>query len=202
MKVFNKKIKQKFLKLIKDNIKKHEYRLANEGNLQIKSGDFLNLISNENNRNYVNVRINNYKKYPNWETALIHNWKNDFKSLYDNFEDCLNDCKKIYSKNDVDKYGIVVWEIEARELKLSNSSILLDTNIIIQRESHNNTSFVVNKLFNWIEKCNNSKYISEETKKELSLYKDEHLKNQILIKLNSYKLLHNFPLCDDDFLNL
>ena len=199
MKVYNKKIKPVFIKSIINKIKKHEYRLCDEENSNVKKGDILNLISNIDKDYYVTVKIKSIKHFSNWESALKETWEDDFKGIFDNFVTCLKECKKFYSYEDVNKYGIVVWEIEPKTINLIGSRILLDTNIIIQRESYNNVSFEVNQLYNLIDKFKNIKYISKYTKEELLNYKDSDRSEKMQLKLNSYEVLPNFKFDEDEF---
>lgn len=198
MKTFYLKIREKFISEIKNNRKKHEYRLATPERLTIKVGDLLVLISNQNKKNFVKTSVQSIKIYKDWESAISENWK-DFENLYSSIEEALKDCYKFYTKNEVENFGISVFEIEQLQTKYEDIDILLDTNIIIKRESSNNASFEIASLFNWFGKKNITTYIHSETKKELSKYSDEKIKQNMLTKLNSYNELPKFEFVEDEY---
>ena len=73
--------------------------------------------------------------------------------------------------------------------------ILLDTNIIIHRESNKIYNLDIGQLFNWIDKLKYSKYIHPLTIEELNRYKDANALITINIKIESYNTLkHPAPL--------
>lgn len=73
--------------------------------------------------------------------------------------------------------------------------VLLDTNIIIDRESTNVSNFSISTLYKWIDKLKYTKYIHPSTTAEISNYHDKKLVDILKIKLESYELL----IPDDDF---
>ena len=192
MKNYYLKIRDKFILDIKNKVKKHEYRLASPERKQAKVGDTLVLISNQNKENFVRTTIKGIKIYKSWREALIENWEQDFKNIYTSLEDTLKECYKFYSKTEVEQYGIIVFDIEPLYIDYSRTSILLDTNIFIKRESSNNVSFEVSSLFNWFDKKHVKKYLHKFTIDELKTYKDEKI-------TNSYDILPSFSAETDDF---
>lgn len=74
--------------------------------------------------------------------------------------------------------------------------ILLDTNVIIYRE----TDRILNKntpdLFNWLDKLHYDKYIHPITKEEISTYGNTDLRNTILTKLSAYNCLSTLAPLD------
>lgn len=199
MKTYYLKIRDKFIADIKNRIKRHEYRLASPERMQIKIGDTLVLVSNQNKNNYVRATIKGFKVYPTWKEALEENWEQDFKKTFSSIEETLKECYKFYTKDEVDRYGIVVFDIEPLFVDYSKESILLDTNIFIKRESSNNVSFEINNLFKWFDKKQVRKYIHNSTVEELKTYKDEKVRDAILTKVNSYDILPSFNLEGDDY---
>lgn len=141
MKTYYLKIRDKFISDIKNRVKKHEYRLASPERMQAKVGDTFVLISNQNRDNFVRATIKGIKVYNSWNEALIENWEQDFKNIFTSLEATLKECYKFYSKDEVDRYGIAVFEIEPLYIDYSKSSVLLDTNIFIKRESSNKETF-------------------------------------------------------------
>lgn len=66
---------------------------------------------------------------------------------------------------------------------------LLDTNIIIHRESHKVSNEDIGHLFNWLDKLKIEKCIHPQTQYELSKFKNEQMVNTMNIKLDSYNCL-------------
>lgn len=138
MKTYYLKIRDKYISDIKNRVKKHEYRLASPERMQAKVGDTFVLISNQNKDNFVRTTIKGIKVYNSWNEALIENWEQDFKNTFNSLEETLKECYKFYTKDEVSRYGIVVFDIEPIYIDYSKSSVLLDTNIFIKRESSDN----------------------------------------------------------------
>ena len=191
MRTYYMKIREKFIPEILAGNKKHEYRLASPERMQIKVGDVMVLVSKQNKRNYVRTSVKNIKVYKGWKEALESNW-GDFSNLYANLEEALRECYKFYPKEEVDTYGIVVFEVEPLKADYSKMNILLDTNIIIKRESGNNVSYEVSNLFNWFSKKGVSVYIHSATKDELEGYGNEKAKAAMMTKLSAYDVLPSF----------
>lgn len=70
---------------------------------------------------------------------------------------------------------------------------LLDTNIIIHRETNRIVNYQIGKLFFWLDQLSYDKYIHSATKEEINRYKDSAVTNSYNIKLDSYKLI-DYPL--------
>lgn len=185
------KIRDHFIDQIKLGNKKHEYRLASPERMQIKIGDTLVLISNQDKRNYIKVTIKAKKVYNGWKEALEENWEQDFKALYSTIDEALVECYKFYDKKEVDSYGIVVFEIEPIITDYKNANVLLDTNIIIKRES-NHVSYEVSKLFSWFTRKKITTFIHPKTIFEISKYEDKGIRETISTKMNAYSVLPEF----------
>ena len=147
MKTYYMKIREKFIPEILSGNKKHEYRLASPERTQIKIGDTLVLISNQNRKKFIKTTVKKVTIYKSWKEALEENWEQDFKNIYSTLEEALHECYKFYPKKEVDCYGIVVFDVEPMFMTYDKVNILLDTNIIIKRESGNNASYEVAQLF-------------------------------------------------------
>ena len=103
------KIRPKFLPLIRNGIKKHEYRLASPKYTSLNVGDRFILVSNQNSKDFVITRINKIAKFYDWESALEKHWKDDFEELYSNFDELIKECYRFYTAEEVKKYGIDVF---------------------------------------------------------------------------------------------
>jgi predicted nucleic acid-binding protein len=67
--------------------------------------------------------------------------------------------------------------------------VLLDTNIIIHRETDRVIHEDIGKLFNWLDKIKADKYIQPVTEREINKLKDKQQKKTFNIKLESYTKL-------------
>jgi len=75
--------------------------------------------------------------------------------------------------------------------------ILLDTNIIIHRESHRISNSDIGQLFNWLDRIKADKYIHPLTIIELNKYKDADSAKTMSVKIESYnQLKHQAPLSE------
>ena len=85
MKTYYLKIRDKFIGEINAGNKKHEYRLASPERTQVKVGDTLVLISNQNKSHFVKTTVKGIRIFPGWREALEDNWQQDFQNLYSTF---------------------------------------------------------------------------------------------------------------------
>lgn len=200
MKTYYMKIRDKYIKEVRDGVKKHEYRLASPDRRAVRVGDNIILISNTDKKSYVRTTVKRITTYRDWKEALEKNWQNDFKNLYSTLEEALKECYRFYPKDEVDKYGIISFDIEPCYVDCCDATVLLDTNIVIKRESINNVSFEVVKLFNWFEKKSVAYYVHSSSKEEISTYQDSTIRNNLALKLNSYNELPHFPTVSDEIL--
>ena len=67
--------------------------------------------------------------------------------------------------------------------------VLLDTNIVIHRETSNVLKSDIGILFRWLDKLKYTKCIHPLTVQEVSRYKDDKVVNSMMIKLDSYHVL-------------
>ena len=141
------KIRDKFIDSVRNGEKRHEYRLASIENREIKIGDNLILISNTNKESFVRTTVKGIRLYIGWEEALHDNWQEDFKDIFSSLDEALRECDRFYRRDEVKEFGIISFDVEPVITDYFNTSVLLDTNIIIKRESGNNASFVVTNLF-------------------------------------------------------
>ena len=69
--------------------------------------------------------------------------------------------------------------------------VLLDTNIIIHRETPKVVNADIGVLFNWLDKLNYKKYIHPLTIEELNRNKDQKTVDTFNIKIQSYNQIIN-----------
>lgn len=75
--------------------------------------------------------------------------------------------------------------------------VLLDTNIIIHRETSKVIEHDIGQLFNWIDKLHYEKYIHPITISEIESYQDKQVVETYSIKLDSYnRIKHQLPLSE------
>ncbi len=199
MKFYNLKIREKFLDPIRNGVKRHEYRLATPERKQIKIGDVLILHNNKNEFDYVKVVVKVVEWFEAWESALNKYWESDFADNYTSLEETLKECYKFYSYDQVKKYGIEVFEIEPSKVELRGSNVLLDTNIVIHRESSNAISYDVIQLYKTLDKLKANKHVLEDIKDEIKKYKDRNVVETMLAKINSYSTLSALLIEDERF---
>ena len=128
MKNYYLKIRDKYIEEIISKNKIHEYRLATPERKEIKVGDTLVMISNQDKNRFVKVTVKAKQIFKTWKDALMEYWQQDFKNLYNSLEDALHECYRFYSKAEVDKYGIIVYDIEPLVVTYDNIDILQDKN--------------------------------------------------------------------------
>ena len=112
MKTYYMKIRDKYINAVREGIKKHEYRLASPERTQIRIGDNIVLISTQYKDVYVRTTVKGITLYRDWKEALEKNWQSDFKDLYTTLDEALKDCYKFYTKQEVEEYGIISFDIE------------------------------------------------------------------------------------------
>lgn len=194
------KIREHFLPLIKSGEKKREYRLATPTRMRIKAGDVLVLVSNHNRDHYEETRVTGVHHFFDWNEALSHYGNEDFASLFSSKDEVLKELKKFYSHDEVQKYGVVVFDIDPIRRTLERKRVLLDTNIIIRREGFQDTPFDIARLYRWLDnKLHCVKLIHRETVEEIKKYKDEKVRTAIISKLNAYEQLPASAEIDNDF---
>lgn len=190
------KIRPHFIDSIRKSIKKHEYRLATPERKAIVTGDKLILISNQDPSVFVRVTVEGTRVFPEWETALKERWESDFQGIYDRYEDLVKECHRFYSAEQVAQFGIIVFEIKPDIVTYKNKRHLLDTNIIIHRESHDETLPIVGKLYHWIDSLGGTKMFHPLLKKELHKYQDKAIVESFSDKLQAYEQI--VPSTEED----
>ena len=193
MKYIKMKIREHFLPLIKTGIKKHEYRLADPKYADVNVGDIIVLISNKNPENYTKVVVDRITYCKTWDEAFCDRWEEDFKGLFESYDDLIKECKRFYTMEEVEKYGVEVFTVRPYKTKFKCSRFLLDTNVIIERESINNSSSEVSLVYKWIDQINGTKIVHPDTYVEIGRYKDEKIRDAIINKLKSYEDLIPSP---------
>ena len=116
------KVKEKFVKPLRDGIKRHEYRLATKERRNIKIGDVLFLTNNQNNNDFVKVVVRSISFCNTWEEAVSKYWDTELRHIYLTKEDAINDCSKFYTREDVKINGIIVFEIELFKKRINVTS--------------------------------------------------------------------------------
>lgn len=186
MNYYRLKVKEKFVQPLRDGIKLHEYRLATKERRSIKIGDVLFLTNNQNNNDFVKVVVRSISFCNTWEEAVSKYWDTELRHIYLTKEDAINDCSKFYTREDVKLNGIIVFEIELFKKELMEANVLLDTNIIIHRESSDNIAYEVIQLYKNLEKLKARKCVLEDIKDEIKKYKDKDVVKNMLSKIDAY----------------
>lgn len=113
-----------YIENIKSGFKKFEYRLNDNKLCNLCAGDTLTLISPYNKINSVNVKVTNITIYSNWYDALFDTWRSDFKNIFGSLDETIDACTKFYSKEDVEKCGIIKIGIMQFENDLIDYDVL------------------------------------------------------------------------------
>ncbi len=193
------KIRPAFLPLIKNGVKKHEYRLASPKYTSLNVDDRLILVSNQNKKDFVTTRIKKIAKFCDWESGLEKYWHDDFQGLYSDWDELLKECYEFYEKDEVRRYGIDVFEIVLDKPDFQNARFLLDTNIILQKESADRCCSEIDLVYQTIDKLKGIKLYHSATVKELSDSKDAQAQTALISKLNSYEKINETAIGDDYF---
>lgn len=199
MNYYRMKIRPQFLDLIRNGTKRHEYRLATPDRKHVKIGDVLILSNNQDRLDFVKVVVKGIEHFSSWEEALSNYWKTDFAGIFNSLNEALKECYKFYSRDEVAIYGIEVFEIELCFTELKNANILLDTNIVIHRESGNNIAYEVIQLYKSLDKLKANKYVLDDIKEEIKKYKDKIVVDNMLAKLEAYNDLESSEIDDQYF---
>ena len=190
------KIRPHFIESIRQGVKKHEYRLGTPERKAITTGDTLVLISNQDPSVFVRAIVDDIQVFSDWETALKDRWESDFRGLYSRFEDLIKECHRFYSAEQVDRFGIVVFGIRPDVVSYKKKRYILDTNIIIHRESHDETLPIAGKLYHWIDTLDGTKLFHPSLHDELRKYKDSTIVKSFSGKLQAYEQI--VPFTDED----
>lgn len=195
------KIRDQFIDAILAGTKKREYRLGVPARKALKPGDQLVLVSTQDQNRFVRVSIAKKEEFPNWETALEKHWKDDFSGNYKSVDDVMKECGKFYSRDEVKQYGIVVFTITPIHISFRNKNVLLDTNIVIHRESYSNVTFEVSRLYKWLDELKCRKLIHPDTIEEIKRYNDPTIVAAMSTKLASYAVLVDDGVFDQSFID-
>ncbi len=204
MKAHLMKIKEKFLNAICSGQKKHEYRLNEPSRQRIQINDRITLISSSNSTKFINVFVKDKKVFSSWRDAISNFWQDDFKGIYKDVDNALRECYSFYDRELVDKYGIVVFSIEPEKIDLKGKMVLLDTNIVIERESVvDERDDIANKVMMSVKRLRDigcKLFVCQKSKDEITKFKNERIRDSVLAKIdNSYNLLQGTSIPPDDF---
>lgn len=202
MNYYRLKIKEKFIKPLREGIKRHEYRLATKERRNIRIGDVLILTSNQSNYDYVKVVVRAISFCESWEEAISKYWDNELSNIYSTKQEAVNDCSKFYTRGDVRQNGIIVFEIELFKKELFGANVLLDTNIIIHRESSDNIAYEVVHLYKNLDKLKARKCVLEDIKDEIKRHKDKKVVENMLSKIDTYVSIRPREIDDLTFSNV
>ncbi len=104
--VFN--IKHVYLKGILNKEKTFEFRLNTPDRKKIKKGSLICLKSDSHT---LISKIGKMHHYKNWKTALIKHFDSDFHYCFKNQNEALLELSKYYTQADIQKYGLVAYEL-------------------------------------------------------------------------------------------
>ncbi|MBQ2657588.1 MAG: ASCH domain-containing protein [Erysipelotrichaceae bacterium] len=201
MSTYKMKIRDLYIDPILEGIKKHEFRLNTEERRDIRIGDYLILISKQDNERYAKVIVSQKQYYDSWEEVIDDYWEEEFNSFFETKEKMIKEVYKYYSKEEINEYGIICYEIRNYKTpEVKRSSVLLDTNILIDRESSNVTlPFEEQKLFKRLDDLKCLKTICKDSIEEVKKHGNKEIREVVLSKANSYNILDKSTYKDDLF---
>ena len=106
------KVRIEFLNLLRKGIKKNEYRLNHPKYNDIKIGDTIKLVCDNNPNDFIFKKVKGIKSYYNWIDALMDNWESDFNGLFYSLDELLKAVGDFYTQQEINKYGIKVFNLE------------------------------------------------------------------------------------------
>ena len=101
-------IKEIYLKVILNKEKTFEFRLNTPDRNIIKTGSLVCLKSDNHT---LIAKINKILHYKNWEMALKKHFNTDFNYCFKNQNEALLELSKYYTYADIQKYGLVAYEL-------------------------------------------------------------------------------------------
>lgn len=99
-----------FLREIKNRVKTHEFRLATLERRDIKVGDLIKLVANENSEEVL-VKVTKISYFSSWEEVMDKYYESDFKNVYKNKKEAILGCSQFYKIDDIKQFGIVCFDI-------------------------------------------------------------------------------------------
>ena len=196
------KTRPNFLPLVRAGIKKHEYRLATPSRRHVQVGDILVLVNNDDKFDFVKVVVKGVEFFDTWEEPIERYGLADFKTMFKTIDEIKQECGHFYSRDNVRQYGIEVLEMELFCSELKNSNVLLDTNIVIHRESSNNIANDVIQLYKSLDNLKAKKYVIEDIKTEIKKHRNTNVVDNMLAKIEAYNCLPSRDIDDGNFLEV
>jgi len=99
-------------------------------------------------------------------------------------------------------YSVSTIKNNLKILKIKNMKILLDTNIVIHRETSSLKNENIWVLFYWIDNLRYQKYIHPITISELERHWDKNILEVMAVKLSSYNILKNIAPRNKEIIEL
>ena len=114
MALYGMKIRSVFLSAIREGRKTHEYRLASPERMQIRIGDEIKLVDNDDEKNFLVVTVTGIEVFSSWRESFEGRWQQELCGIYSSLEEAEEACSTFYPADEVEKYGIVAFEIKVR----------------------------------------------------------------------------------------
>lgn len=145
-------IRDKYIDEIISGTKKVDFRLNDPAKgAKVKIGDILVLVSKDFPERYVRVEVQQRDLFYSWKMVIDQFWDSNLKKFFPSKEKALEECAKSYSEEKIKEVGIVAFRVEKEIRPLKKSSILLDQDIIVQREGKSKVSKTIKHLFDILE---------------------------------------------------
>ena len=190
-------IKDEFIPLIENGIKRLDYRLNFDERDKISQGDRITYISSENKGKAINVIVRDVVFYNTWSEALNGEWKKNFGDRFDSKEKVEKESNLFCSLHKIEFNGVIVYKVEKERILFRKSNVLLDTNVILERAFSRNGFQESDTLFDWFSKLKMSILIHPKTINGLDNNPEGKKGIEICVKDTKYKEV-NFIGYDSD----
>ena len=118
------KLNEKAFERIKSGKKKREYRINDDKRQQIRVGDVIVFQKLPELKETIRVEVTNIYRYENLEEAITKHFEEDFRERHSSIEETVSSFyeKGYYTKAEVKKNGVVVFEIKKQRLLHYNAT--------------------------------------------------------------------------------
>lgn len=130
------------------------------------------------------------ESFKGWRDALSKYWTQNFQNIYSSLEQAVDECKKFYNTEEVNKYGIIVFSIKPEAINLENSNILLDANIIVREENFKPSEIMM--MYQWFNRLKCNVFLQEEDIESVKSLAIDN-KEKVLRKFETYQVKSHEP---------
>lgn len=108
---------------MKKGLKKREYKVNDEKRQQVRIGDIIEFQKISNPEEKIVMDVIDIKYFKNLEDAVSAHFEEDFESRHHNIEEVVNSFYQYYSKEEIEKNGMVVLELKKHRIAHLNAVV-------------------------------------------------------------------------------